>query len=229
MERDDPAYKGQREYTPLFLKIYDPVILGFFTPVVWRCPTTRLVEGHRRHIGRRHLDVGPGTGYFLDRAGIPDDSPVTLLDPNLHVLDHASRRLRRLDITTVEADACKPLPVSGPFDSAALNGVLHCLPGPLARKAAAVANVAAVLAPTGVLFGASILGPSGRHTWLARNILEANNRRGTFDNLGDSQESLSEILEASFERVELETIGSMAIFAATNPRAGPDRATRPGE
>ena len=24
MERDDPAYEGQREYTPLFLNLYDP-------------------------------------------------------------------------------------------------------------------------------------------------------------------------------------------------------------
>ena len=86
MDRDDAAYKGQREYTPLFLTIYDPLILGFFAPVVWRCPATRLVEGYRRHLGHRHLDVGPGTGYFLARAGIPDGSPITLLDPNPHVL-----------------------------------------------------------------------------------------------------------------------------------------------
>jgi hypothetical protein len=129
--------------------------------------------------------------------------------------------LQRLDITTIEADVCKPIPVHGPFDSAALNGVLHCLPGPLSSKAAAVANVAAVLAPTGVLFGASILGTSGRHSWLARSILQTNNQRGTFDNLGDTQEGLGEILQASFERVELETVGSMAIFAATSPRAKP--------
>jgi SAM-dependent methyltransferase len=227
MERDDPAYEGQREYSPLFLRIYDPLILGFFTPAVWRCPTNRLVEWYRRHLGHRHLDVGPGTGYFLDRAGMPDGSNVTLLDPNVHVLDHASRRLRRLDITTVEADVLKPLPVHGPFDSAALNGVLHCLPGPLPRKAAAVANVAAVLAPTGVLFGASILGSAGRHTRLARRLLEANNRRGTFDNLGDTEEGLGEILEASFERVELETVGSMAIFAATGPRTKSSTGTTP--
>jgi hypothetical protein len=81
-----------------------------------------------------------------------------------------------------------------------------------------VANVAAVLAPTGILFGASILGISGPHTWLARRILDANNRRGIFDNLGDTQEGLGEILGASFEHVELATVGSMAIFAATNPR-----------
>ncbi len=219
MERDDPAYRGQSEYTPFFLKIYDPVVLGFFTPVLWRCPTTRLVEGYRRHVRPLHLDVGPGTGYFLERAGLPEGSPVTILDPNVHVLDHASRRLHQLDITTVEADVCKPLPVDGPFESAALNGVIHCLPGPLSRKADAVANVAAVLAPTGVFFGASILGTSARHTWLSRRALYANNRRGTFDNLADTEEGLRQILEASFERVELETVGSMAIFAATNPRS----------
>lgn len=224
MDRDDAAYAGQREYTPFFLRIYDPLILGFFAPVVWRCPTTRLVDGYRRHVGRRHLDVGPGTGYFLERAGMPEGSQVTLLDPNAHVLKRASRRLRRPDITAIEADVCKPLPVDGSFDSAALNGVLHCLPGPLQAKAAAAANVAAVLAPTGVLFGASILGSSGRHTWLARKMLKANNRRGTFDNLGDTEEGLGEILTESFEQVELETVGSMAIFAATRPRMKPSGA-----
>jgi SAM-dependent methyltransferase len=224
MDRDDPAYEGQREYTPFFLKLYDPLILGVFTPVVWRCPPDRLVEGYRRYVGRRHLDVGPGTGYFLDRAGLSEDSSVTLLDPNVHVLAHASRRLRRLDITAVEADVLKPLPVHGPFDSAALNGVLHCLPGPLPSKTAAIANVAAVLAPTGLLFGASILGRSGRHTWPARRMLEANNRRGTFDNLGDTEEGLRQILETWFEQVELETVGSMAIFTSRDPRTNP-RAT----
>jgi len=221
MDRDDAAYAGQREYTPLFLTIYDSLILGFFAPVVWRCPATRLVEEYRRHLGHRHLDVGPGTGYFLARADIPDGSPVTLLDPNPHVLSHASQRLQHLDVTTIEADVCKPLPVDGPFDSAALSGVLHCLPGPLPRKAAAVVNVAAVLAPTGVLFGASILGDPGHNTRLARSVLRGTNRRGAFDNLGDTQEGLREILEASFEQVEVETLGSMAIFAATNPRTSP--------
>jgi len=36
MNRDDPGYEGQREYTPLFLKVYDPLILGFFAPVASR-------------------------------------------------------------------------------------------------------------------------------------------------------------------------------------------------
>ena len=160
------------------------------------------MEGYRQNIRSEHLDVGPGTGYFLGRAGLAAGSPVTLLDPNRHVLDHASRRLQRLDITTIEADVLKPLPIAGPFASAAMSGVIHCLPGPLSRKAAAVVNVAAVLAPTGVFFGSSILGTSERHTRLARSVLGSNNRRGVFDNLGDTEEGLREILGASFQRVE---------------------------
>ena len=218
MDRDDPAYRGQSDYTRLLLNVYDPLVLGLAARFVWRCPTSQLVEGYRRHIHPRHLDVGPGTGYFLERSGLPEGSLVTILDPNANVLDHVSRRLRHLDITTVQADVCKPLPIDGPFDSAALHLVLHCLPGPLSRKAAAVANVAAVLAPTGVLFGASVLGTSARHTWLARRVLEAFNRRGAFDNLEDTEEGLREILGKSFERMELETVGSIAVFAATGPR-----------
>jgi SAM-dependent methyltransferase len=218
MDRDDPAFRGQSDYTRPLLTLYDPLVLGLAARFVWRCPTSRLVAGYRQHIRDRHLDVGPGTGYFIENSGLPDRSRVTILDPNTNVLDHASRRLRRLDVTAVEADVLKPLPVDGPFDSAAMHLVIHCLPGPLPRKAAAVANVAAVLAPTGVLFGGSVLGTSGPQTWLSRRVLAAFNRRAAFDNLNDSEEGLREILAASFEHVDLETVGSIAIFAATNPR-----------
>ena len=221
MERDDPAYRGQSGYTRLLLNLYDPLVLGPIARFVWRCPTTGLVERYRRHVRDRHLDIGPGTGYFLERSGLPEGSRVTILDPNTNVLGHVSRRLHTLDVTAVEADVLKPLPVDGPFDSAALHLVIHCLPGPLARKSAAVANVSAVLAPTGVLFGASVLGTSARHTWAARRMLGAFNLEGGFDNLDDTEDGLREILGASFEHVELETIGSIAVFAATDPRRSP--------
>src|SRR6478672_567201 len=218
MDRDDPAYRGQSDYTPSVLRMYDPFVLGFAARFVWRCRTSLLVDRYREHIRDGHLDVGPGTGYFLERAGLPEGSQVTILDPNPNVLRHVSRRLKRLDVTAVEADVLKPLPVTGPYESAGLHLVIHCLPGPMSRKAVAVANVAAVLAPTGVLFGASVLGTSGSHTWLARRYLRVFNWQGGFDNLGDTEEGLREILEASFQQVELEVIGSIAVFAATSPR-----------
>jgi len=221
VDRDDPAWRGQSDYTRALLRVYDPMVLGLAARFVWRCPTTRLVEGYRRNIRDPHLDVGPGTGYFLELAGLADGSHVTILDPNPNVLRHASQRLSRLEITAVEADVLRPLPVAGPFQSAALHLVIHCLPGPLERKATAIANVAAVLAPTGVLIGASVLGSAGPQTWLSRRVLAAFNRRGAFDNLDDTEDGLRQILAASFEHVELETVGAVAIFSATNPRRDP--------
>jgi SAM-dependent methyltransferase len=219
MDRSDPAYRGQADYSPLLLKLYDPIVIGVVSRVVWRFPVKVLTDQYRSRIRERHLDVGPGTGYLLDHSGLADGSRVTILDPNPNVLRHVARRLRRLDVRTIEADVLKPLPVEGPFDSAALSLVLHCLPGPLSRKATAVANIARVLAPDGVLFGASVLGRSGQHTWLARRVLAAFNRRGAFDNLDDSEPGLREILEASFESVEMETFRSVVVFSASRPRA----------
>ncbi|HSK51619.1 MAG TPA: class I SAM-dependent methyltransferase [Clostridia bacterium] len=219
MDRTDPAYRGQADYSPLLLRLYDPLVIGLASKHVWRSPPERLVELYRRNIRPDHLDVGPGTGYFLEHAGLPKGSRVTILDPNPNVLRHVSRRLRDLDVSAVRADVLKPLPVAGPFDSAALSLVLHCLPGPMPRKASAVVNVAEVLAPGGVLFGATVLGHGPRHRRVARWMLAAYNRRGAFDNRTDSVAGLREILEGSFQQVEIETVGSIALFSAT--RAAP--------
>jgi SAM-dependent methyltransferase len=218
VDRDDPAYRGQAGYTKPLLRLYDRVVLGPVARFVWRAPVGRLVEAYRRDARPGHLDVGPGTGYFIRRSGLPAGARVTLLDPNRNVLAHASARLRDLDVRCVEADVLKPLPLEDRFASAALNLVLHCLPGPVARKAPAIANVAAVLEPDGVLFGASVLGWSGDHGRLARIVLRAFNAEGGFDNLDDSAAGIREILAASFIDVDVEADGSVAYFRAARPR-----------
>jgi SAM-dependent methyltransferase len=217
MKPTDPAFEGQRHYTPLFLAIYDLLVLRLYGPWVWRCPTSALVQHYTRYLGHRHLDIGPGTGYFLAHARLPLGFSVVLMDPNRNVLTHASRRLEHLGPAVVQADVCRPLPVDRRFDSVALNYVLHCLPGPMARRVVAIRNVAGVLEPAGMLFGATLLGTPGLHTRLSLAALRENNRRGFFDNLDDSKESLREILSESFEEVELHIVGSVAVFSAAKP------------
>jgi Methyltransferase domain len=218
MDRNDPAYRGQADYGEFLLRLYDPLVLGPISRFVWRAPAELGVKLYREHIRPNHLDVGPGTGYFIDHAGLPAGSKVTVLDPNPNVLRHVTRRLRNLDVTTVEADVLKPLPVAGPFASAGFNAVLHCLPGPMERKATAIANIAAVLAPDATLFGASVLGMSARHTRAGRWFLKAFNRRGVFDNLADTEEGIAQILRQSFRDVHIETLGGLAVFSATGPQ-----------
>ena len=216
MARD--AERGWRDYNRLLLAVYDRFVLGFMARVVWRTSTPRLLGAYRHNVRDRHLDVGPGTGYFIEHSGLPAGSTVTILDPNPTVLAHAARRLSAYRLDQVVADALEPLPVTGPFASAGLNLVIHCLPGPMERKAAAIRNIAAVLEPDGVLFGSTVLGLAGPQTRLSRFVLRLFNRRGAFDNLTDTESGLRDILAASFESVTIESSGAAAIFTARSPR-----------
>lgn len=214
----DPGYRAQQEYTPVFLRIYDGLVLGVFCRVLWRSPAPEVVHDYERHVSRRHLEIGPGTGYFLDTARIPDDIELTLADPNPAVLEYAARRLARYNPTTVQLDVRKPLPLSGPYDSAAMNGVLHCLPGPIERKASAVQSVAAVLADDGVLFGGTIVVDAPAHGRLSRALMRSNNRRGIFGNETDTVPAIRSMFETEFEDVDVQLRGAMAVFTARAPR-----------
>ena len=217
MDRSDPAYRGQADYNQAFLRVYDKLVLGVFARFAWRWDTAEHVRVYREHIRPNHLDVGPGTGYFIDHAGLPDGSSVTILDPNPNVLKFVAHRLRRLSVTAVQADVLKPLPTAGPFNSAALSGVIHCLPGPMANKAPAIEHIARVLAPDGVFFGATILGRSAAQTRFGRALLAMVNRRGTFDNLDDTANELRDILQRSFRDVRVDVDGASATFVARQP------------
>ena len=216
MDPNDPAYKGQRSYGPALLAVYDWWVLGFMARFVLRSPVPQMVDYYRRLFGHRHLDIGPGTGYFIDVAA-PDGMELTLLDPNRAVLDHCARRLARFDPKLVEADILKPVPVDGPFDSIGLSAVLHCLPGPMVAKGAAIRNAASVLDRDGVVFGGTVLGLEERHSPPARAFLRIANWAGGFDNLTDTREGLESILSASFDEVEIDVVGSLALFTARHP------------
>jgi SAM-dependent methyltransferase len=218
LDSNDPGYSGFKDYTPRFLKTYDKWVLGFMAPRVWKMGDGSGPDLYRRHMRRRHLDVGPGTGYFIAQADPPRDIELTLVDPNPKVLDHCANTLADWEPTMVRANALESLPLQGPFDSAGLTHVIHCLPGPMAAKARAINNIASVLTQDGVLFGGTVPGLSARHAWAARMFVRLANVQGGFDNRDDDVDGLRTMLEDHFHEVEIETpTGSVAYFVASRP------------
>jgi hypothetical protein len=63
-----------------------------------------------------------------------------------------------------------------------------------------------------------VLGTPELHTWLSWAALWQNNRLGFFDNRSDTEGALREILCESFEAVDIELVGSVAVFAAMKQR-----------
>jgi SAM-dependent methyltransferase len=216
VEKADPAYPGQAIYSRWFLSIYDALAYGVNSPFVWRCPKARLVELYNANVSRRHLDVGVATGGLLDDCRLPDPSvEITLMDLNPNCLDRAARRLARYRPRTHQANALEPwrLP-SASYESVGMSMILHCLPGALPEKRPVFDHARDVLAPGGVLFGATILGKGVEHTWLSLRALLANNRRGVLSNLEDSLEDLDAALAAAFASHEIEVQGAVALFTA---------------
>jgi SAM-dependent methyltransferase len=216
LEPTDPAQAGQAVYTKRTLRIYDTLVVRLSNSLVWRCPAQRIRSHYQQHIGPTHLDVGPGTGYYVDHVRFPVDAPsITLLDANPEVLRYAAHRLRRYTPTVHAADALKPIALQPhSFRSAALGYVLHCLPGSLTDKAVLFDHIAPLVEPGGVIFGTTILHGGVRHTRLGRRLLHLYNRKGIFSNLDDDLAGLRHELERRFDHYELDVSGAVALFAA---------------
>jgi SAM-dependent methyltransferase len=212
----DPAYKGQADYTPSFLAVYDPLVLGVMNRAVWRCPTSEILRLYEDHAAGAHLDVGPGTGYYLDRCRCPEPPrTITLLDVNPDVLAAASRRLQRFDPGVLQANLLEPIALEGEtFDSIALTHVLHCLPGAMTEKSAVLDNLARLLRPGGCLFGSTILARGVAHTPVSRTLMRFLNRRGVFGNRDDDLATLRDALDTRFAEHEVRTVGAVALFVA---------------
>jgi hypothetical protein len=214
--RDEAVYAGQAVYTPTLLSFYDWFVLGFSNRFAWQCPSGYLLSLYNRFVSANHLDVGVGTGYFLDRCRFPSASPtITLVDLNANSLEATAGRLARYRPRTQRANVLEPIDLGGArFDSIGLNFLLHCLPGSFATKSIVFQNLRPLLNEGGVMFGSTILGRGVPRNVLARSLMAFYNKRGIFSNLQDDADGLERALAGQFRQHRLRIQGCVALFAA---------------
>ncbi len=217
MQVDDRVHAGQAAYTPLTLKAYDWLVHGFSNRFLWRCPTRELEALYARNVSGQHLDVGVGTGYFLDKTAWPVPTPsITLVDLNAHSLKAAARRIERYSPETVVANVLEPELPAGEarYESVGLCYLLHCLPGTIAKKAAVFDHVRPMMAEGAVLFGATILQGDAPRSRAAQALMDFYNRKGIFANAADTHDDLKSELEKRFADVRLTRLGAVTAFEA---------------
>ena len=229
---NEQVLAGQALYSRSFLAAYDFVILGFSTRLLWGCPAGRILQLYDAYTSDNHLDVGVGTGFFLDRSHFRSKVPrLALLDLNPNSLDVAARRLSRYKPEIYQANVLEPLHISASrFDSISMSGLLHCLPGTIVSKSIVFDNLKALLNPGGVIFGTTILHGGVRRGWLADRVMNYCNSRRIFTNLRDDLSGLSSVLADQLVEPSIEVAGSVALFAGVaTGRANPPMQRTRGE
>jgi 2-polyprenyl-3-methyl-5-hydroxy-6-metoxy-1,4-benzoquinol methylase len=206
---------GQAVYTRSTLRAYDFVVLVISNQFIWKCPSRRIEEHYNTHVTANHLDVGVGTGYFLDRCEFPSRTPrVALMDLNEGVLEYASRRIARYKPETYRRNVLEPIAVDAEkFDSVGINYLLHCIPGSIESKAIALDHLKPLMNANAVLFGSTLLQGGVSRNWLAKRLMSAYNRKGIFSNQHDDLDGLKRALTQRFRDVSVEVVGCAAIFS----------------
>jgi len=203
-------------YSPLGLAFYDALIMNGVAPHIWGCSAQRLVDHYREHVTANHADVGVGTGYCLDHAGLPGEHPrLALIDLQPHCLNYTARRLARYRPQSHRRDVLQPVRGIGPaFDSIALNGVLHCLSGDLRDKARVFDHLAPLARPGTKIFGCTLVSDDIATRWRRRAVHGLLNQLRLIDNRRDLVADLRTALEARYVDCQIHIVGCMALFSA---------------
>lgn len=215
MDLEHRIKAGQAVYTPRSLRAYDAFVLGFSNTWLWRCPTRELEAMYARNVAGHHLDVGVGTGYFLDHARWPVTNPdIMLADLNPHSLAAAAGRISRYAPRSMVANIFEPLEIKETFESVGLCYLLHCLPGRIADKAVVFDNLRPVLSARARVFGATIVQGDAPRSKPAQALMDYYNRKGIFSNAHDTAAELESELNKRFAHVRVHLRGAVAIFEA---------------
>jgi len=212
---DNTAAAGAAVYSKPVLSVYDLYVLGFSNTFVWQCPSRLILDFYNAHISAKHLDVGVGTGFFLDKCQFPVAHPtLALVDLNPNSLQMTAKRLQRYNPGMYIANVLEPIRIdAAEFDSIAINYLLHCLPGNIPSKGAVFENLKPLLNKNGgVIFGTTILGTGIKRNFLAKILMRAYNSKKIFGNTYDHANDLERVLKENFRDYSMHVVGCVAFF-----------------
>ena len=193
---------------------YDRYVNEINCEKVWKCSQKHIIDNYRKNIDEKHLEIGPGTGYFLKKENLGVDfNKLTLVDVNTEILDYSKNNLQcecsDIDVVSHNLFTCK-IPEGVDFNSVGINYVLHCVPGNLQTK---LDNLICNLGDNKYnLFGASVICDPLHMNVIAEYELIFLNAFGIFHNNNDTYEELDQYLNKTGLNFTLEKQGYVAIF-----------------
>lgn len=217
MKNTRTTYDGAKIYSRFLLGCYDFIVYRVLSLYVWRCHPQHFFNFYKDNMSNNHADVGVGTGYLLNQCPYqPGRVRIGLFDLQPNCLAYTANRLARFRPETFQRDALERAPFLGQkFNSIALGGILHCIPGTFAEKGGVFDSVQSLMLSGGHIFGYTILNREIHKTWLSRFVYCLLYRLKVINASDDSVSQLKTELSKRFNRVNVEVVGCIAFFSAS--------------
>ena len=191
------------------LFFYDYLVNDLNCSFVWKCSQRNILHNYR-NISDNHIEIGPGTGYFLKNKTF---DTLQLLDINNDILTNASLNLKGncSQIKSFQHDIfTSSLPQLSKCNSIGLTYVLHCLPGKIENN---LDNLIRHIPYKNYnLYGASVIRDPVEKNSLAEMELFWLNKIGVFNNSNDTYSSLEKYFKKNNFQYDLKLEGYVAIF-----------------
>ncbi|RXJ72396.1 methyltransferase type 12 [Veronia nyctiphanis] len=215
MQSQQSSLPSYEVYTPNILQIYDFWVLGLTNLYLWKCPTRVIKEKFEISLSDNHLDVGVGSGYYLDECLTETTNRIGLLDANKTCLSATSRRISRFQPEVYQADVRRPLELDcDGFDSISVNSLLHGLPGTMKDKSQIIGNIVNFLNSGGKLFGSTVLADQNDELgFVGKLLMKTYNRLGIYANKNDTLDALKDMLSEHLDHIEIDIVGCVAVFS----------------
>ena len=191
----------------LVLRNYDKFVNKFNCNYVWKCNENIIKDLYKSNISKNHLEIGPGTGYFLKSHLF---NTLNLVDINKSHLNQSKKNLL-LNTNKIfcyhndifNTDFKTQLP---PVSSVGLSYVLHCIDG---RLDILLNNLINNVSQSNVIFFGSTVLPIESNI-IAKTELLFLNYFNIFNNYNHNFNDLSE-LKSKFD-CDFKIIGNVLVF-----------------
>jgi phospholipid N-methyltransferase len=198
-----------------YLNIYDLLVNKINCKYVWKCDQRYIIDNYKKNIKNNHLEIGPGTGYFLKNIKNTKNTNLFLLDINNDTLKFSAKNLqgRFNNINSFNRNIFEDTIVSKTLpkiNSVGVNYVLHCVPGNLEDKIQSLINN---IGQSNInYFGASVVSNKELSTFVAKIELYFLNKFGIFNNKNDNYLNLVKYFEKNNIKYEIKIKGNVVIF-----------------
>lgn len=193
------------------IKFYDFLVNDINCNYAWRCNKSNIFNLYKNNIKSNHLEIGPGSGYFLMQNDNLKIRNLYLMDINQPILNESKKNLelKYSNTQVINHDIFKkPIKIEN-LESVGINYVLHCVPGNLEYK---FENLLKNL-PTNVnIFGATVINDSDKQTSLSQAELYFLNSKGIFNNNQDYSEDFLNFMLNQKINFNHKIIGNVLIF-----------------